>query len=120
MIEACNLTKRSGDKLAVNDLSVTVKPRIVTGFPGPNGARESTRIRLLAGLDAPTAAEVTVNSRRHRLPGTAARRSASCSRRARYTPGIAFNHLLAPRLCPPDTGSLKQHPRDSSTTCCAR
>ena len=58
MIEALNLTKRYGGQDAVNDLSFTVKPGVVTGFLGPNGSGKSTTMRLILGLDAPTAGEV--------------------------------------------------------------
>ena len=61
MIEARGLTKRYGDKVAVNDLSFTVRPGIVTGFLGPNGAGKSTTMRMLLGLDAPTAGTATIN-----------------------------------------------------------
>ncbi len=61
MIEAHGLTKRYGDKLAVDDLSFTVQPGQVTGFLGPNGAGKSTTMRLILGLDRPTAGTVTVN-----------------------------------------------------------
>ena len=54
MIEATHLTKRYGDKTAVDDLTFTVKPGIVTGFLGPNGSGKSTTMRLILGLDAPT------------------------------------------------------------------
>jgi len=53
VIEARGLTKRYGDKVAVDDLSFTVRPGIVTGFLGPNGAGKSTTMRMLLGLDAP-------------------------------------------------------------------
>ena len=65
MIGARSVTKWYGDKLAVNDLRFTVKPGIVTGFLGPNGAGKSSRTRLIVGLDAPTAEEVTVNRGRY-------------------------------------------------------
>src|ERR1700712_5683880 len=61
MIEARNLTKRYGDKLAVDDLSFSVPPGVVTGFLGPNGAGKSTTMRLILGLDAPTSGTVIVN-----------------------------------------------------------
>jgi ABC-2 type transport system ATP-binding protein len=61
VIEAVNLTKRYGSKIAVNDVSFTVKPGIVTGFLGPNGAGKSTTMRLVVGLDRPTSGSVTVN-----------------------------------------------------------
>ena len=63
MIEVQQLTKRYGDKLAVDDLSFTVRPGVVTGFLGPNGAGKSTTMRLILGLDAPTSGTVTVNGK---------------------------------------------------------
>jgi ABC-2 type transport system ATP-binding protein len=60
MIEAQGLTKRYGDKVAVDDLSFTVRPGRVTGFLGPNGAGKSTTMRMILGLDRPTAGSVTV------------------------------------------------------------
>ena len=65
MIEAKDLTKRYGDKLAVDDLSFTVRPGVVTGFLGPNGSGKSTTMRLIMGLDAPNAGDVTVNGRHY-------------------------------------------------------
>ena len=53
MIEARDLTKRYGDKTAVDHLSFTVEPGKVTGFLGPNGAGKSTTMRLILGLDSP-------------------------------------------------------------------
>ena len=61
MIEVENLSKKYGDKLAVDDLSFTVQPGIVTGFLGPNGAGKSTTMRMIAGLDRPTTGQVRVN-----------------------------------------------------------
>jgi ABC-2 type transport system ATP-binding protein len=66
MIEAQALTKRFGDKLAVDGLSFTVKPGQVTGFLGPNGAGKSTTMRLILGLDHATAGVTTVNGRPYR------------------------------------------------------
>src|SRR5580658_7223593 len=66
MIEAHQLTKRYGDKLAVDQLSFTVRPGVVTGFLGPNGAGKSTTMRMIMGLDAPSTGDVTVNGRRYR------------------------------------------------------
>src|ERR1700710_2873933 len=63
MIEARHLSKRYGDKLAVDDLSFTVPPGVVTGFLGPNGAGKSTTMRMILGLDAPTTGTITVNGR---------------------------------------------------------
>jgi ABC-2 type transport system ATP-binding protein len=61
MIEARGLIKRYGTTLAVNDLSFTIRPGMVTGFLGPNGAGKTTTMRLILGLDYPTAGTVTVN-----------------------------------------------------------
>src|ERR1700712_2113652 len=63
MIEARGLTKRYGDKLAVDDLSFTVQPGMVTGFLGPNGAGKSTTMRMILGLDSPTSGTVTLNGK---------------------------------------------------------
>ena len=66
MIEVENLTKRYGDKLAVDGLNFVVQPGIVTGFLGPNGSGKSTTMRMIAGLDPPTAGRVTVNGADYR------------------------------------------------------
>ena len=58
MIEAAGLTKSYADKRAVDNVTFTVKPGIVTGFLGPNGAGKSTTMRLILGLDAPTGGSV--------------------------------------------------------------
>jgi ABC-2 type transport system ATP-binding protein len=69
MIEAQGLTKRYGSKLAVDQLSFQVRPGVVTGFLGPNGSGKSTTMRMIVGLDAPNAGDVTVNGRHyHDLP----------------------------------------------------
>jgi ABC-2 type transport system ATP-binding protein len=71
VIEARELTKRYGDKTVVDHLDFTVKPGEVTGFLGPNGAGKSTTMRMILGLDAPTAGTVTVNGKaydRHAAP----------------------------------------------------
>ncbi len=61
MIEVNELTKRYGDTTAVRDLSFTVRPGHVTGFLGPNGAGKTTTMRVLLGLDAPTAGSATID-----------------------------------------------------------
>jgi ABC-2 type transport system ATP-binding protein len=63
MIEARGLTKRYGTTLAVDHLDFDVQPGRVTGFLGPNGAGKSTTLRMVMGLDAPTAGTVTVDGR---------------------------------------------------------
>jgi ABC-2 type transport system ATP-binding protein len=71
MIEVTNLTKAYGETLAVDNLSFSVQPGIVTGFLGPNGAGKSTSMRMILGLDAPTSGTATVGGRNladHALP----------------------------------------------------
>lgn len=63
MIEVSNLTKRYGSFTAVDDLSFSVRPGIVTGFLGPNGSGKSTTMRMILGLDAPTSGTATVGGR---------------------------------------------------------
>ncbi|MDJ1134582.1 ATP-binding cassette domain-containing protein [Streptomyces iconiensis] len=65
MIEVHQLTKRYGDKTAVDGLTFTVEPGTVTGFLGPNGAGKSTTMRLITGLDSPTAGHARVNGKRY-------------------------------------------------------
>src|ERR1035437_536562 len=65
MIEIDGLTKRYGDKAAVDGLSFVVKPGVVTGFLGPSGAGKSTTMRLIAGLDRPTSGTVRVNGKHY-------------------------------------------------------
>ena len=64
-IRVRGLTKTFGPKTAVNGIDFTVEPGRVTGFLGPNGAGKSTTMRMILGLDAPTAGDVTVNGRRY-------------------------------------------------------
>ncbi len=63
MIVAEAVTKRYGSTVAVDDLTFTVESGHVTGFLGPNGAGKSTTMRMIIGLDAPSAGRVTVNGR---------------------------------------------------------
>lgn len=65
MIELHNLTKRYGETTAVDDVTAVVRPGVVTGFLGPNGAGKSTTMRLVVGLDRPTAGSALVNGRRY-------------------------------------------------------
>ncbi|WP_370368164.1 ATP-binding cassette domain-containing protein [Catenulispora sp. GP43] len=64
MIELTDLTKRYGDKTAVDHLTVTVRSGTVTGFLGPNGSGKSTTLRMILGLNAPTSGTVTIDGRR--------------------------------------------------------
>jgi ABC-2 type transport system ATP-binding protein len=96
MIEATELTKRYGDKTAVDGLSFAVRPGVVTGFLGPNGAGKSTTMRLILGLDAPTHGDVTVDGRHYRdLPAPLNAVGALLEARAIHSGRSAFNHLLA-------------------------
>ena len=63
VIAAQGLTKNYGEKRAVDSLTFTVRPGVVTGFLGPNGSGKSTTMRLILGLDAPTHGDVTVNGK---------------------------------------------------------
>jgi ABC-2 type transport system ATP-binding protein len=96
MIEAIGLSKRYGDKLAVDDLTFTIRPGIVTGFLGPNGAGKSTTMRMLLGLDRPTAGSSRVNGRpyiEHHAPLREC--GALLEARAIHTGRSARNHLRA-------------------------
>ena len=66
MIEARGLSKSYGGTVAVDDLSFDVSPGVVTGFLGPNGAGKSTTMRMILGLDRPSAGSVTVGGRSYR------------------------------------------------------
>jgi ABC-2 type transport system ATP-binding protein len=96
MIEATGLTKRYGAKTAVDGVTFTVQPGQVTGFLGPNGAGKSTTMRMIVGLDRPTAGTVTVNGKQyaaHRRP--LAEVGALLDAKAVHTGRTARNHLLA-------------------------
>jgi ABC-2 type transport system ATP-binding protein len=96
MIEVAGLTKRYGDKLAVDDLTFTVRPGVVTGFLGPNGAGKSTTMRLLLGLDAATRGSATVNGRPYREHAAPLREVGALLEARSAHPGrSAYRHLLA-------------------------
>jgi ABC-2 type transport system ATP-binding protein len=96
LIEANGLTKDYGDKRAVDGLTFTVQPGIVTGFLGPNGSGKSTTMRLILGLDRPTAGQVTVNGRAYRdFPAPLHEVGALLEARAVHTGRSAVNHLLS-------------------------
>ena len=96
MIEARGLTKRYGAKLAVDDLSFTVRPGVVTGFLGPNGAGKSTTMRMILGLDAPTRGSVTVNGKPYRQhPAPLREVGALLDARSVHPGRSAHHHLLA-------------------------
>jgi ABC-2 type transport system ATP-binding protein len=96
MIEARNLTKAYGAKTAVDGITFTVQPGRVTGFLGPNGAGKSTTMRMILGLDAPTAGSVTVNGERyagHRFPLHQV--GALLDAKGVHPSRSAYHHLLA-------------------------
>ena len=66
MIEVTGLTKVFGSTRAVDDVTFTVRPGIVTGFLGPNGAGKSTTMRMILGLDRPTAGTALVAGKPYR------------------------------------------------------
>jgi ABC-2 type transport system ATP-binding protein len=96
MIEAHGLTKDYGSKRAVDGLSFTVHPGMVTGFLGPNGSGKSTTMRLILGLDAPTGGDVLVNGKHYRDHSAPLHEvGALLEARSVHTGRSAYNHLLA-------------------------
>ena len=96
MIEIHDLTKKYGDKTAVDHLSVTVRPGLVTGFLGPNGAGKSTTMRVILGLDRPTAGTVLVNGRPYAEHPAPLREVGALLEAGAFHPGrSAYHHLLA-------------------------
>jgi ABC-2 type transport system ATP-binding protein len=96
VIEAHDLTKDYDEKRAVDGLTFTVRPGIVTGFLGPNGSGKSTTMRLILGLDAPTAGTVTVNGKAYREhPAPLHEVGALLEARSVHTGRSAYDHLLA-------------------------
>lgn len=65
MIDVESLTKRYGSAPVVDDLNFSVEPGIVTGFLGPNGAGKSTTMRMIVGLDRPSAGTATIDGKRY-------------------------------------------------------
>jgi ABC-2 type transport system ATP-binding protein len=103
MIEARGLTKRYGDTTAVDDLSFTVEPGKITGFLGPNGAGKTTTMRMILGLDRPSAGTVTINGRPFERAAYPMREvGALLDARAVHGGRTAYNHLL----CLADTNDL--------------
>jgi ABC-2 type transport system ATP-binding protein len=96
MIEASGLTKDYGAKRAVDGLTFTVRPGVVTGFLGPNGSGKSTTMRLALGLDAPTAGTAIVNGKHYReFPAPLHEVGALLEARSVHTGRSAYHHLLA-------------------------
>jgi ABC-2 type transport system ATP-binding protein len=95
MIEAQDLTKRYGDKVAVDHLSFQVEPGRVTGFLGPNGAGKSTTMRLVLGLDRPNEGRSTINGKRYADLAQPLRTVGALLEAKAMHPGrSARNHLL--------------------------
>jgi ABC-2 type transport system ATP-binding protein len=96
VIDVRGVSKRYGEKLAVDDLTFSVAPGIVTGFLGPNGAGKSTTMRLILGLDAPNSGTVRVNGCSYReLSAPLHEIGAMLEAHAIHTGRSAYNHLLA-------------------------
>jgi ABC-2 type transport system ATP-binding protein len=96
MIEVRGVTKRYGEKVAVEDLTFTVQPGVVTGFLGPNGAGKSTTMRMILGLDRPTAGTATISGRSYSgLDAPLREVGAMLEARAIHSGRSARNHLLA-------------------------
>ncbi|MFE6400308.1 ABC transporter ATP-binding protein [Streptomyces alboflavus] len=95
MIELEGLTKRYGEKVAVNNLTFTVHPGTVTGFLGPNGAGKSTTMRMMLGLDNPTAGDVRIDGKHYaQLKDPLKYIGALLDAKAMHGGRSAFNHLL--------------------------
>ncbi|WP_406332907.1 ABC transporter ATP-binding protein [Streptomyces sp. NBC_00203] len=95
MIELEGLTKRYGEKVAVNNLTFTVRPGIVTGFLGPNGAGKSTTMRMMLGLDRPTAGDVRIDGKHYdHLRDPLKYIGALLDAKAMHGGRSAVNHLL--------------------------
>jgi ABC-2 type transport system ATP-binding protein len=95
MIEVRDLTKRFGDKVAVDHLTFDVAPGQVTGFLGPNGAGKSTTMRLILGLDRPQSGTATIDGLRYdQLNQPLATVGALLEAQAMHPGRSAYNHLL--------------------------
>jgi len=95
MIEVRGLTKRYGEKVAVNDLTFSIEPGQVTGFLGPNGAGKTTTMRLILGLDYPNAGTVSVDGQRYSgLANPMREVGALLDAKAVHGGRSAYNHLL--------------------------
>src|SRR5947207_3856395 len=95
MIEVRGLTKRYGDKVAVDGLSFGIEPGKVTGFLGPNGAGKTTTMRLILGLDYPDAGSITIGGKRYRDLAYPMREvGALLDAKSVHGGRSAYNHLL--------------------------
>ncbi|MFF7372689.1 ABC transporter ATP-binding protein [Streptomyces tricolor] len=95
MIELEGLTKRYGGTVAVDHLTFTVRPGVVTGFLGPNGAGKSTTMRMILGLDHPTAGDVRIDGTHYdRLKDPLTCIGALLDAKAVHGGRSAYHHLL--------------------------
>jgi ABC-2 type transport system ATP-binding protein len=96
MLEVHELTKRYGDTIAVDHISFTVEPGVITGFLGPNGAGKSTTMRMILGLDRPTSGKALVAGRSYaESKAPLAELGALLEAKAVDKGRSARNHLLA-------------------------
>jgi ABC-2 type transport system ATP-binding protein len=103
MIEVRGLTKRYGDKVAVDNLTFGIEPGKVTGFLGPNGAGKTTTMRCILGLDYPNDGTVTVDGKPYpELAYPMREVGALLEAKAVHGGRSAYNHLL----CLAQTNSL--------------
>ena len=106
MIHVESLTKRYGDKVAVDDLSFEVRPGIVTGFLGPNGAGKSTTMRMILGLDRPTRGRAVIQGRPFTDHPDGLRHVGPCSMRERHRRADAPRRTCTP---PPQRWAWARH-----------
>ena len=96
MIRVQSLTKQYGEKVAVNGIDFTVEPGKVTGCLGPNGAGNSTTMRMIVGLDRPTAGTAEVNGRAYAdLPAPLREVGVLLDARSAHKRRTAYKHLLS-------------------------
>jgi ABC-2 type transport system ATP-binding protein len=95
MIQLEGLTKRYGEKVAVDGLTFAVRPGLVTGFLGPNGAGKSTTMRMILGLDHPTAGDVRIDGKHYQqLKDPLTYIGALLDAKAVHGGRTAYHHLL--------------------------
>jgi ABC-2 type transport system ATP-binding protein len=96
VIEATGLSKHYGSKTAVDNISFTVRPGLVTGFLGPNGAGKSTTMRMIVGLDRPSSGTVTIDGKPYaKLKAPLREVGVLLDAKAVHTGRSAINHLRA-------------------------